>query len=80
MNKSFRSERLFHDSRGWHVSMRPSDARTLRNLPVPGRHHVDDHGLVVGPFQERGELEKWFANFIGRYGATRPQDRLSQAA
>ena len=80
MNKLFRSERLFHDSHGWYLSMRPSDASIVRNLPVPGGHHVDDHGLIVGPFQKRGELEKWFVNFVGRFGATRPQDLLSQPA
>jgi hypothetical protein len=60
MTKSFRSERVFHDSRGWFVAMRPSDARIVRDLPVPGRHLVRDHGIVVGPFVERSDLDTWF--------------------
>jgi len=80
MNHPFRSNRIFHDSHGWYVSMRPSDAEAVRKLPVPGKHHVDDHGLVVGPFQNRLALETWFANFVGRHGATRSQDRMAQAA
>ena len=74
MTKNFRSERVFHDSRGWFISMRPSDARFVRELPVPGRHHVRDHGIVVGPFVERSDLDRWFVNYVGRYGATRMQD------
>ncbi len=74
MNKPFRTERVFHDSRGWYVTMRPTDARFVRDLPVPGRQQIDDHGLVVGPFAERNALDLWFANFVGRYGMTRPQD------
>lgn len=74
MTKPFRSERVFHDNRGWYITMRPSDARIVRDLPVPGRHHVDDHGLVVGPFGERDALETWFVNYVGRYGSTRMQD------
>ncbi|NCF09066.1 MAG: hypothetical protein GWP66_00125 [Gammaproteobacteria bacterium] len=74
MTKSFRSERVFHDSRGWFVAMRPSDARIVRDLPVPGRHLVRDHGIVVGPFVERSDLDTWFVNYVGRYGVTRMQD------
>lgn len=74
MTKSFRSERVFHDSRGWYVTMRPSDARFVRDLPVPGRQFVKDHGVVVGPFVERSELDTWFVNYVGRFGATRMQD------
>lgn len=74
MNKPFRSERVFHDSRGWYITMRPSDARIIRELPVPGRQQIDEHGLVVGPFVERNAVDTWFVNYVGRYGSTRMQD------
>ncbi len=73
MTRPFRSERVFHDTRGWYIALRPCDAGILRDLPVPGRHRGDDLDLVVGPFRTRDDLDAWFASYVDRFGISRSE-------
>ncbi|MDX1593981.1 MAG: hypothetical protein R3298_07015 [Gammaproteobacteria bacterium] len=80
MKTPFRSERIFHDSRGWFLTLRPDDAPYVAALPAPGQRRIDGHGVVVGPFIERDALDSWLGQFLDRYGRDRSREALRSAA
>jgi hypothetical protein len=80
MNAPFRSQRTFHDSRGWFVNLRPEDAGTVADTVVPGQRLIDQVGLVVGPFIQRDDLQTWLDGYLARHASDRDAEPLSRAA
>lgn len=67
MPSTFATPRIFYEPSGWFISMRASDEEYLhgpKHKVIAGQH-------LMGPFNDKRQVENWLAGFISMHGKDR---------
>lgn len=70
MQSSFDTARIFNDQDGWYIVMRESDEKYLTS----SKHKVIADQHLMGPFNNKQQVEMWFDGYVSMHGSNRNTD------